>query len=265
MAPAGGYTYAQQAGGEMNGGIIGTSSASHQQQEQQPGPPGPADAMAACPAPPEQAVPSLGGWSGATSFSGGRSNLTPQQLHMQMQMPMFFGGGGPPCAATAGGGTTTAPTQRSFSAPTSSFGSYGSGCGGTGRKRKCSGDGVETCGSCGHRLMAPRLASDDRAPEVPGHCNACVCRCALCGRPVLRASCAETILDEPLLLTARRLGIPLEDSSAMGQDIGLQCRVCADVCMKKLNRMRRMEKRRSSSGLLAPNNTAADCNNMDMS
>ena len=187
-----------------------------------------------------------------------------------------FSGALPPAVA-AGTSTFANPSQsppRSFSVPTSSFGSYGSyadsgsgtatsGGGGSGRKRKCSGDGVETCGSCGHRLMMQRLTSDGKAPELAGYCNPCVCRCALCGQPVLRTTCEETILDEPLLLAARRLGIPLEDSNAMGQDIGLHCRVCADSCMKKLNRMRRMAKRKSSSTLLVANDTAADTVEVD--
>ena len=193
-----------------------------------------------------------------------------------------FSGAFPPAVA-AGTSTFANPSQspptlttppRSFSVPTSSLGSYGSYAdsgsgtatksgGGSGRKRKCSGDGVETCGSCGHRLMMQRLTSDGKAPELAGYCNPCVCRCALCGQPVLRTTCEETILDEPLLLAARRLGIPLEDSNAMGQDIGLHCRVCADSCMKKLNRMRRMAKRKSSSTLLVANDTAADTVEVD--
>ena len=291
MAPAGGYTQAPAEGASV--------SSQHPQ-------PHPADpVMAACQAPPvpmgqmqmqmqglqqQQAMPphpgaafaSAGGWSGTSSFSAGFSAASggaavpvsppagtssspfanPSSLspHAQQQSPF-----------------SAVPTPRSFSVPTSSFGSYAScadagttaaGGGGSGRKRKCSGDGVETCGSCGHRLMMQRLTSDGIAPELAGHCNSCVCRCALCGQPVLRTACAETIMDEALVMTARRLGIPLEDSFAMGQDIGLHCRVCADGCMKKLNRMRRMEKRRSSSGLLASNNSdnisAAAADGMDM-
>ena len=289
MAPAGGYTQAPAEG------AAGVSS------QRLPHPADPVMA-AACQAPmgqmqmqmqgQQQAMPphpgaafaSAGGWSGTSSFSAGFSAAS--------------GGGAVPVSPPAGASSSpfanpssmsphaqqqspfsAVPTPtRSFSVPTSSFGSYAScadngtsaaGGGGSGRKRKCSGDGVETCGSCGHRLMMQRLTSDGTAPEVAGYCNSCVCRCALCGQPVLRTACAETIMDEPLVMTARRLGIPLEDSFAMGQDIGLHCRVCADGCMKKLNRMRRMQKRRSSSGLLATNNndntSAAAADSMDMS
>mmetsp|Transcript_23926 Transcript_23926/g.68733 ORF Transcript_23926/g.68733 Transcript_23926/m.68733 type:complete len:297 (-) Transcript_23926:2751-3641(-) len=275
LAPAGRYT---QVGGEMSG-MTGAASSLQQQQQQPPTEhvmaaaacqPGAAAAAQQMP-PHPGAFASSGGWSAASSFG---TPITPAS---------------PPTAAGSGG-TFANPSQppfpaappttrRSLSAPTSSFGSYasyadgGSGTatatgGGSGRKRKCSGDGVETCGSCGHRLMTQRLTSDGKAPELVGYCNSCVCRCALCGLPVLRTTCEETILDEPLLLTARRLGIPLEDSFAMGQEIGLHCRVCADSCMKKLNRMRRMAKRRSSSALLATNDTAGDtaeADGMDMS
>ena len=273
MAPAGGYTQAA---------VAERSSVSSQQQPQ-PHP--------ACQAPPmgqgqvqmqgqqhqPQTMPphpgaafaSAGGWSGASSFSAASGGGTVPVS------PAPAGASSSPFANPSSSPQAAPTPTRSFSVPTSSFGSYAScadagnnGTTGSGRKRKCSGDGVETCGSCGHRLMQ-RLSSDGTAPELAGHCNSCVCRCALCGRPVLRTACAETIMDEPLVMTARRLGIPLEDSFAMGQDIGLHCRVCADGCMKKLNRMRRMQKRRSSSGLLATNNndniSAAAADSMDMS
>lgn len=248
----------------MSGGMTGAASS---------------DGMAAACHPPEpsqqQQMPphpgnfaaSSGGWSAASSFSGA--------------LPPAVAAGTSTGSSTFANPSQSPPTTPppSFSAPTSSFGSYGSyvdsgsgtatnGGGGSGRKRKCSGDGVETCGSCGHRLMMQRHISDGKAPELAGYCNPCVCRCALCGQPVLRTACEETILDEPLLLAARRLEIPLEDSFAMGQDIGLHCRVCADSCMKKLNRMRRMAKRKSSSALLVTNDTAADTaevDGMDMS
>lgn len=249
----------------MSGGMTGAASSLSP----------PADGMAAAchpPAPSQQQqmsphsgafVASSDVWSAASSFSGA--------------LPPAVAAGTSTFANPSQSPATTPP--RSFSAPTSSFGSYGSyadsgsctatnGGGGSGRKRKCSGDGVETCGSCGHRLMMQRLTSDGKAPELAGYCNPCVCRCALCGQPVLRTTCEETILDEPLLLAARRLEIPLEDSFAMGQDIGFHCRVCADSCMKKLNRMRRMAKRKSSSALLVTNDTAADTvevDGMDMS
>ena len=149
-------------------------------------------------------------------------------------------------AATVAAASFPQPPMASLS----SFGSFNtSASGGSSRKRKCSGDGVESCGSCGHRLMAQRVVDGLSCPEVSGYCNSCVCRCALCGRAVVRTSTVSTILDEPLLLTARELGVPIEDSFSMGQDIGLMALVCEDSCIKRLQRMRRMMKRKNSSGL----------------
>lgn len=283
MPPAGGYTQTE-----------GARPSTFSQPQPHPAAPPAADPMilpmgqgqlqmqgqqqpqAAMPPHPGAAFASAGGWSGTSSFSGGFSASGGSVPVSPPAGTLPFGADPPsPPHAPQQSPLPAVPTPRSFSVPTSSFGSYtyascadgGNSGSGSGRKRKCSGDGVETCGSCGHRLMVQRLTSGGTAPEMAGHCSSCVCRCALCGQPVLRTACAETIMDEALVMTARRLGIPLEDSFAMGQEIGLHCRVCADGCMKKLNRMRRMQKRRSSSGLLASNNddiSAAE-NSMDMS
>mmetsp|Transcript_34119 Transcript_34119/g.75050 ORF Transcript_34119/g.75050 Transcript_34119/m.75050 type:complete len:293 (-) Transcript_34119:3702-4580(-) len=130
-----------------------------------------------------------------------------------------------------------------------SFGSTTSTASTSARKRKCSGDGVDTCGSCGHRLLvAPQrvTGATNRNPVLDGYCPSCVCRCALCGRSVLRNATASTVLDESLLMPARELGIPIEDDIAMGQDIGIMALVCEAGCISRLNRMRRMAKRKSS-------------------
>ena len=183
----------------------------------------------------------------STSFGGGNQQLAFGSIPVTPATPELSSNN---TASPAETGSSTLLTAMT------SFGSTTSTASTSARKRKCSGDGVDTCGSCGHRLLVvPQRVTGTRSPVLDGYCLSCVCRCALCGRSVLRNATTSTVLDESLLLTARELSIPIEDDIAMGQDIGIMALVCEAGCISRLNRMRRMHLRKSS-GLAT---TASTC------